>query len=424
MGIGKDWFNNSTAVSLPGRCFLTAWFFFAIAAALGALLRMQLVFPVTWVHYGNLLHAHSHVAFLGWVFNTFFALALRFFVPPERRGSYARLFLLTQVTVVGMLATFPFQGYARESIVFSTGHMVFAVIFVVRVLRENHAGPAARPYLWAAAVFMIGSAAGPLSLGPLMLAEMRNSPWYDLAVGYYLHFQYNGWFVFFLLAVALQSLHEGGKTRFCGPARKALPWLVAGCVASVVLAALPMRPPGWVFGVAALGAVFQITGCGYGVRALTSGERIFRSGAPRVVLWLAGLAGGAFLLRTALQALASWPGLLNLATNHFTIIAFMHLIFLGIVAPMTIAWAIHIGWLRWNTPARIGIGLFLGAALVSQSALAYLPLAGRFGWPGWPAFNETQFISALAMFAGIVVAAIGSVKAVEATLGARAGGNP
>jgi hypothetical protein len=368
-----------------------------------------LVYPLSWVNHGNFLHAHSHVAFLGWVFNAFFALALRFFIPSERWRSYLLIFLLTQVAVLGMLATFPVQGYARESIVFSTAHMVFAAIFVVRVLRENRAGPAARPYLWAAVVFMIGSAAGPLSLGPLMVADLRDSPWYNLAVGYYLHFQYNGWFVFFLLAVALQRLHECGETRFVGPALRAFPWLVSGCVATLVLAALPLQPPGWVFAVAALGGVLQGVGCYFGFGVVRAGGKLFRSESGRVVLWLAGLAGAAFLVRTALQALAAWPGLVNLATNHFTIIAFMHLIFLAIVAPMLIAWAIDQGWLSWDIFGRIGIGLFLLAALTSQSALAYLPIASHVGWPTWPAFNETQFFSAALMFIGILTAGIASM---------------
>ncbi len=400
---------DSNSLFTPRLCFRVAWGFFAVAAVLGLLLRMQLVYPLSWVNYGNFLHAHSHVAFLGWVFNAFFALALRFFVPGEQWRSYLLIFLLTQVAVVGMLVTFPIQGYARESIVFSTAHMVCAAIIVVRVLRENRAGPAARPYLWAAAVFMIGSAAGPLSLGPLMVADLRNSPWYDLAVGYYLHFQYNGWFLFFLLAVALQRLHESGETRFVRPALRAFPWLVSGCVATVVLAALPLPPPGWVFAVAALGGALQATGCYFGFGVVREGRKLFRPESGRFVLWLAGLAGVAFLVRTALQALAAWPGLLNLATNHFTIIAFMHLIFLAIVAPMVIAWAIDQGWLRWNLAGRVGVGLFFVAALTSQSALAYLPLASHLGWPTWPAFNETQFISALLMFAGILTAGIASV---------------
>ena len=41
---------------------------FLMAAGMGALLRMAFVVEIPWVKYQYLLHAHSHVAMLGWIY--------------------------------------------------------------------------------------------------------------------------------------------------------------------------------------------------------------------------------------------------------------------------------------------------------------------------------------------------------------------
>ncbi len=397
----------------PERMFAVAWIFFTVAAGLGFLLRWQVIWPLPGIDYGNVLHAHSHVAFLGWVFNAFFALAVRLFVPSGHERKYAVLFVVTQAAVIGMLIAFPLQGYARESIVFSTAHMVCAAVFIIWLLRENEASPTIRLYLWAAGIFLLISSLGPLALGPLMVAGMRASPWYDFAVAYYLHFQYNGWFLLFLMAAVLQAMGRQGGRAFEAPARRASGWLVAGCVLTLAVSALPMRPPAWVFVAAALGAVAQCVGCYQFVRAVCGPERLFQGRGERLLAWLASLALAAFLLRTLLLALAAWPGLIGLVTNHFTIIVFMHLVFLGTVVPMLIAFAIYFGWIRNHAACWAGLTLLAAGALASQATLAYLPLAGWFGWPSFPHFPKTQLIAAGAMLAGVLLMVPGLRRAAK-----------
>ena len=64
--------------------------FFATSAVLGAFLRFLTVHPIAGFNYGHLLHTHSHLAFLGWVFNAFFAIALQWFVPPDTQRALLR----------------------------------------------------------------------------------------------------------------------------------------------------------------------------------------------------------------------------------------------------------------------------------------------------------------------------------------------
>lgn len=365
--------------------------FLLVVAALGALLRWQGAWPMSGVNYTHWLHAHSHTAFLGWVFNAFFALALRRFVVKEDARAFWRLFLVMQIAVIGMLASFPVQGYGAASISFSTLHMACSAVFAWRLWRRNRATPAARIHLRVALAFMVASGLGPLTLGPLAALGMRDSPAYLLSIYFYLHCQYNGWFMFFLQALAVQDMPE----HRAADARRAAAWLGAGAVLTLALSALWLHPPGWVHAVAAAGGAAQLAGCFYLLRGLRwFGEKF--AGAARGLI---ELAASAFLLKHALQATAAaWPALAPLANHRFTVIAFLHLVFLGVVTPSLLAWALRLGWLRDGGWTRAGLGMFFAGAVVSQLVLVSAPL-------GWvcPRLMETLLATTLLMLVGATV---------------------
>lgn len=357
-----------------GRRFVVAWAFLLVSAALGVGLRLQQVYPVAGLNYGFLLHTHSHVAFLGWVFNAFFVAALRHFIPPEAARSYDRLWWTMQVGVLGMMATFPFQGYAFASITFATLHTGAAAVFAWKLWRGNHAAFAARLHLRAALGFMLLSGLGPLALGPLAALGLRESPAYTLSIYFYLHFQYNGWFLFFLQALLLQRRHDAGYPPDGDAARRAARWLVAGCLLTYALSVLWTQPHAWVLGVAAAGGVAQIIGCFELWRACRGS---YPSGTGlRPLEWV---AAGCFFLKHGLQLAAALPGMTAFANERFVAIAFLHLIFLGIVTPALIAWAEESGWfpaVRWQRPA---LGLFLAGAAVTELLLLAPTAAGLAG---------------------------------------------
>ncbi|TVR55648.1 MAG: hypothetical protein EA425_00545, partial [Puniceicoccaceae bacterium] len=203
--------------------FAVAWGFLVVTALLGVVLRLQAVRPIADVDYGNWLHAHSHTAFLGWVFNAFFALAAAWWLGPERRRFFLRLFWILQVANLGMLASFPVQGYGAVSIVFSTLHVGGGLAFAVALWRHPAVAGAARPWLRLALVAMLLSGLGPLALGPLAALDLRAHPAYTLSIYWYLHFQYNGWFLLFPLALAVDGAVRRGWHR---PGLTVAAWLL------------------------------------------------------------------------------------------------------------------------------------------------------------------------------------------------------
>ena len=101
---------------------LCAFANFFIASLMGLLLRWMYVAPIEGVNFQFLMHGHSHVAMLGWVYLMLYCLIFHFFVPKETQEKpiYNRLFWVTELAVIGMMIDFPAQGYAFVSILFST----------------------------------------------------------------------------------------------------------------------------------------------------------------------------------------------------------------------------------------------------------------------------------------------------------------
>ena len=102
-------------------------FNFLIAALMGLALRFSFLESIG-INYRFLTHAHSHVAMLGWVYLMLFTLFVHYFILNKTKVFY-RLFWLTEFSVLGMMLSFPIQGYAAVSITFSTLHILSSYYF-------------------------------------------------------------------------------------------------------------------------------------------------------------------------------------------------------------------------------------------------------------------------------------------------------
>lgn len=378
--------------SLGALAFRTAVGFLVVTTLLGTMLRFLAVWPVAGIEYGHLLHTHSHLGFLGWVFNAFLALAAMRFVPVEQARVFRRLFLVLQVAVLGMMVSYPFQGYGAVSIAFSTLHMGASAVFAWKLWFRNTAAPVARGHLRLALVFLVLSGLGPLALGPLAASGLRDTPAYSLSIYFYLHGQYNGWFVFFLQAVLFQEMARNRLLADGRAARHALHWLGVGAVLTLAQSTLWLQPPLWVHAVAAVGGGAQVMGCVWLVRAVRGAGMLF-TGPARALMAVALVA---LLAKHGLQAVAAAPAFVGLANHRFVVIAFLHLVFLGVVAPAVFAWGLRFGWLRDGWALRVGAGVFLTGALATEMLLVG-PALGFF-MP--EALSHALLLSACAMAAG------------------------
>lgn len=355
----------------------TALFNFFVAACLGALLRFAFVVEIPWLKYQFFQHAHSHVAMLGWVYLALYALLIHTFLDEQQQRAkvYRHLFWLTQGSVIGMLVTFPLMGYAGWSIFFSTLQMLFSYVFVVRFWRDLKQSSTnssySRLFIKAALVFMVLSTLALWGMGPIIALGYKGEPVYFMAVQFFLHFQFNGWFLFAILGLLFFNLEEQGW-RF--PQRH-YRWffylLVAASVLTYALVIAWFDPLTLVFGTNSTGLVLQLGALALFLIILKKGGQGRRLGNTFWVRFLLGLAVICFSIKILVQSAVVFPVLAEAAyTIRNYVIGFIHLINLGIVSCFLLGYSLKHGLLDPKSGwIKMGLILFLAGLFGSETLL-------------------------------------------------------
>ncbi len=309
--------------------------YFIIAALLGVLLRSfhSIEIPVT---YKFIVHTHSHIALLGWVYMGLTTLLYKLFLKRKEVAlKYRRIFWFTQFTLVGMLVTFPFQGYALFSIIFSTLFLFasywFTGFFMKHIpasYKKTNSYKCVKFALW----YMVLSSLGPWALGAIMNTLGATSIWYRLSIYFYLHFQYNGWMILGLLGVFIYVLERNDieipKVTF----NRFFWWINLGIVLSFFLSTLWTKPHVFLYVIGGLGAILQIMAFGILVMlGIRNKEKLFQILTPlqKNLLFIVAVLVGVKIL---LQLLTAFPYFADLAATitDFTI-GYLHWTFLGVV---------------------------------------------------------------------------------------------
>ena len=288
---------------------------FFIAALMGLLLRAAFVWDLYWMEYKNMLHGHSHLALLGWLYLGLFVLIHGRFLDKEKasKAIYTRLFWLTQFSVVGMMLSFPLQGYAGFSIFFSSLHIVLSYVFVYRVWKDHRKESIQITLLLRTALlFLLISTCGVWAVAVIMANGGGGGVLYQVAIQFYLHFQFNGWLLFGVLALIINDF----KPKFSPFGFQSFYFLM--CLSQVLT-----------FGVNFIGVGLQLLALG----ALLSLRKDLRFNLTRLLaahsfLLLAFIVG---VIRVVAQVLLIFPDIADRAVSlRTTIIGFIHLNMLGL----------------------------------------------------------------------------------------------
>lgn len=370
--------------------------FFFIAACIGLVLRLNIVMPLSWLNYSFWLHAHSHIMFLGWTLNVLFlAYVTNYGLALKKK--YNKLFVLIQVLLAIMLVVFPIQGYGFVTITVSALHTLSFYAFAfwfTRDLRHEHNIMS----LWCARcslLLFVVSSFGPFALGPLMANGMAQTKWYYFAVYYYLHFQYNGVFIFGILSLYFKLLENREVQYDFVLVRKSCRILLISLFPTYLLSILYTNP-GLVYnGVGFLGALLQLIALLYFLMLI---RRIVH-GFNRATRFLMVISLLCFVLKIILQVISAFPFIAQMAYEvRPFIIAYLHLVLIGVVTFVLIAWYIENGFIKKTK--------FLFFLLLPGFAGSEIMMIGQ----GLPFVNELinfQTPSILLFFSVLLVLAVG-----------------
>jgi hypothetical protein len=327
---------------------------------------MQL-YGVTLFSYRFVLHAHSHFAFSGWMFFSIALLISRLCNTGKISGSFRTLLILTLVSAYGMLFSFSWQGYKLISICFSTLFVLVTFRFTYLVFKspllKERLNSMAYKLICSSLVLLCLSALGPFALGPLAAFGLKQTPYYQNAIYFYLHFQMNG----FMLLAALGLLASAVPVKHL--ARQAQRWLnlfIFSAVPLYFIFTLWGKQGSGLWILASVGAALNLVSWVALCFHLSGYWRIFSflEKAALIALTIKCI----FQLFVCIPVVGDWT-----FVNRNLIIGYIHLLTLGILMPLLIAQFIRAGLINSCRQITTTNTLYIGLVLIYLCLLFIQP---------------------------------------------------
>lgn len=382
---------------MPKKYVLACLLNFFVAAFLGLLLRYFFVHPVG-LNFRFLTHAHSHVAMLGWVYLMLFTLIVHYFVP-EKKLIYNKLFWLTQFAVIGMLLSFPFQGYAAVSITFSTLHIFCSYYFAYLIFKYHKTESIVTSYLLKASlVFMLVSTIGVWCLGPAVATVGQTSAFYQIAIQFFLHFQFNGWFLIAVIAVLFHQLKLKDSKQF----RLFFKLLIASTLLTFALPVNWYAPHAFLLWINGFGVLLQLLALFYFYKLVNPVFGKLINTQSNNTKFMYGLALVCFVLKIILQSASILPEVSNMAFQYRNlIIGFIHLTMLGVVSGFLFAFLLQSNLIKQTKLLTLSIVVFVLGFILTEVILAIQGVLFYLGQGLFPNYYIILFLCSILLPLGI-----------------------
>ncbi|SOE20170.1 hypothetical protein SAMN06298216_0668 [Spirosomataceae bacterium TFI 002] len=356
------------------KYILVSLLYFFIVAILGTLLRSVTYFNIPF-EYANIIHAHSHVAFQGWVYTCLFLILTRLYIKKEKliRGKYILQFLLTTLAVFGVLIAFTAQGYGLYSIIFSTLFQALNYWFIYRFFKDTRSkgSSLSLKFIKTGLGFGLLSSLFPFVIGYTSAKGLNGTEFYNSLIYSFMHLQYNAWFLLIVVGLFYELLERLG-IKISKRQGEIFFW----CISIAVIPAISLSLLGMSFAnllqiPAWFSVVMQSIGLVFFIKSLQT-QKWYRPNGKEfwqrlfVVLFIA-----TFTLKTGLQSLSIIPYFSDYAfLNKFIFLAYLHLSLLGVVSFSLISMAIHFKWISTDFLSKIGFGLLLLGFIITETILA------------------------------------------------------
>jgi len=390
-------------VSLPIRkWFILGLLSLVFVALYGSLMRYKIAFSFPLLDQKNILHAHSHFAFTGWISHILYAgltLLMAPFISTKRATVYKRIIYLNLICSFGMLIAFTIKGYHIISMTFSALCIFAAIAYAFVFIKDARKLKEKRPaHIWAilGLVFNILSALGPLAIGYIIVTKNMDSHLYLAAVYYHLHFQYSGWFFFGGLALIVNMLPH----QLVASLSKHFTMLACVVIPTFVLSILWTKPPLWLYIITVIAALVQLTTW---ILILIKGYKFLKKEEENILYpkWVNTFfyaSALAVTIKFSLQAISVVPSLSHLVFGiRPIVIAYLHLVLLGVHSLFIIGYAFVKGFITPTAFAKRASFGFLVGVILNELFLA-IQGVGAFTYTPIPYINQLLLVAALTLF--------------------------
>lgn len=377
-----------------------------LVAVLGFTLRYKIAYYLPFVEQKHVLHSHSHFAFSGWITQTLMVLLVYYLslkIDRQILERYRWLLYANLFTSYGMLVCFILQGYGAFSITFSTLSIFVSYIFTVYFWKDlNRIKEKKTSHLWlkASLVFAVISSIGAFALAIMMATGMNDQNWYLSSIYFYLHFQYNGWFLFAGMGLLTDKLEVIAKEV------KKLHYVFLlfcfACVPAYFLSILwsPFSESIYLLLIAAV--IAQLAGWIIMLNIFIKNQDFISRQFSKYGKILLSLSAIAFTIKLLLQS-----GSIHAELSHLSygfrpiIIGYLHLVLLGVTSIFILGYIISFKLININKMLISGTFVFVSGIIINELLLMVQGVAAL-TYTGIPFINEMLLFAAFILFAGIL----------------------
>ncbi len=346
------------------RWSIVSLIFFLLIALIGSLLRASSYIDIPLV-YEHLKHAHSHVAFQGWVYTIMFLVLTDSFVPSNeiKKGRFNLLFVMSVTGVACILIAFALRGYGFYSIVFSTIFQILSYVFIYSFIKstkgQNYG--ISMVFVKTGLFFGILSTVMPIAIGIVSAKGMKGSEIYFSFLYTFLHLQYNGWFLFVIIGVLYKVLRDRKQNYDIKYSRYFYVLYTLSVLPGIGQSLLGMSFANIARWPAYFASFLQVLALYYFYKSIVH-LSISALGKSFLFKLTSLIFLISFFIKEGLQILSVLPVFHSFAfSNKLTILAYLHLSMIGVISFFYLSCIILKRWAprSWYTTTGI-IFLFLG----------------------------------------------------------------
>ena len=345
-----------------------------IVSFLGVIMRYKIAFYFPFLEQKHLQEAHSHFAFYGWITNAIYLFIYKILkqtISKKKLTSFYNTIIINLFASYGMLFSFLYSGYYWLSIVFSTVAL-FCSFYFLFIFYKNYKNLETLSRIWflGGLLFAVFSSLGVFNLSFMKINHHISQDLYLASTYFYLHFQYNGFFIFSCIGLLINMLENIGAKLNSSEIYLTFWLLFFSCFLGFGLSVLWLELPIWLYSMIVLSSLVQILA---NVKILFWVRKnwmlILEKFTPleRFILIFVGVA---FFAKVLLQLASTIPAISQFAFGFRNIvIAYLHLVLLMCITGFLILKLLILKIFRLKKKFVLGIKLFLLGVFLNELVL-------------------------------------------------------
>lgn len=371
-----------------------------VVALFGVVMRYKIGFEFPFFDQKNLQHGHSHFAFAAWISQTLYVLIywhLQSVSNKQYLTVFNNLFLVNALSAWGMLIAFSINGYGAFSIALSQINTITSYVFLFyyfKAGRDLVHIPSIKWFKWALSLNAISSI-GTYVLSYMMINKSITQNLYLSSVYFFLHFQYNGWFLFACIGLLIAGFNKlipdfkiPGST---------IKLYIFSVFPAYLLSVLWLKLPLWLHFIVILASIIQLLAWQKLLGTVYKAIKLHKTILPTYIKFTLALIAIAYTSKLLLQLGSTIPEISTLAFGFRPIvIAYLHLVLLGIISVFLLTYIMGFIFQETSLSLRLFFLCFAAGVYLNEIALGIQGIASL-SYTLVPYMNHILFIVSLWM---------------------------